>query len=73
MNELYSDKERIKLTPKDGFELVGIDFFAADGDKLYKVKHFDMYSDALNEKKSKKRPDDYLVLYMDAGGQYCYR
>ncbi|MCV0392908.1 MAG: hypothetical protein K5790_06400 [Nitrosopumilus sp.] len=66
------EKEKIKLTPDTGFNLVGIDYFADTGNQLYLVEHFEMYQDALNAKKDKKNPDDYFVLYKDGVGEfYC--
>ena len=67
------EKERIRLTPASGFELVGIDFFAGAGQRLYAIEHFEMYGDALAAKKSRKNPEEYFVLYKDAQGRYCHR
>ena len=72
----YSDEyeeERIRLTPASGFELVGIDFFAGTGQRLYAIEHFEMYSDALAAKKSRNNPKEYFVLYRDAHGRCCHR
>ena len=66
-------REKIRLTPKEGFELVGIDFFAGSGDSLYPIEHFEMYQDALAAKKARKNPEEYFVLYMDAQGECCCR
>ncbi|MHA7646554.1 hypothetical protein [Nitrosopumilus sp. S4] len=66
------EKEKIKLTPQTGFNLVAIDYFADTDNQLYLVEHFEMYQDALNAKKGKKNPDDYFVLYKDGAGEfYC--
>lgn len=73
MTKSYSENQRVKLTPKEGFDLVGIDFFSEYENRLYKIEHFDMYNDALTAKKSRKNPDEYLVLYRDASGECCYR
>jgi hypothetical protein len=66
-------KEKVKLTPEVGFDLVGIDYFAEPGNQLYLVEHFEMYQDALNAKKEKKDPTEYFILYKGAGGESLYR
>jgi hypothetical protein len=67
------EKEKIRLTPEEGFNLVGIDYFADSDNQLYIVEHFEMYQDALNAKKERKNSDDYFVLYMGASGEYFCR
>jgi hypothetical protein len=59
-------KEKAQLTPESGFNLVGIDPFETRGNQLYLVEHFERYQDALSAKKSRKNPDDYLILYLEA-------
>ncbi len=71
-DEEFKD-EKIKLTPKTGFNLVAIDYFTDSDDQLYLVEHFDMYQDALNAKKDKKNPEEYFVLYMGTGGEFFCR
>ncbi|MGI9567051.1 MAG: hypothetical protein ACR2LL_08585 [Nitrosopumilus sp.] len=71
-NEKF-EKEKIKLTPDTGFDLVGIDYFAEEGNQLYLVKHYEMYQNALNAKKDRKNQDEYFILYMGAGGEFCCR
>jgi hypothetical protein len=66
-------KEKVKLTPEVGFDLVGIDYFAESGNQLYLVEHFEMYQDALNAKKEKKDPTEYFILYKGAGGESLSR
>jgi len=66
-------KEKIKLTPEVGFDLVGTDYFAEPGNQLYLVEHFEMYQDALNAKKEKKNPTEYFILYKGAGGESLSR
>jgi glutathione synthase/RimK-type ligase-like ATP-grasp enzyme len=66
-------KEKIKLAPEVGFDLVGIDYFAESGNQLYLVEHFEMYQDALNAKKEKKNPTEYFILYKGAGGELLSR
>ena len=73
MTEDIFEKEKIKLTPKVGFDLVGIDYFAEPGNQLYLVEHFEMYQDALNAKKNKKNPDEYFILYKGTGEEFLCR
>ena len=67
------EKEKIRLTPENGFDLVGIDYFADSDNQLYFVEHFEKYQDALNAKKERKNSDDYFILYKGAGGEYLQR
>ncbi|MFM9875108.1 MAG: hypothetical protein ACKVN8_01835 [Nitrosarchaeum sp.] len=71
-NDIF-EKEKIRLTPENGFDLVGIDYFADSDNQLYFVEHFEMYQDALNAKKKRKNSEEYFVLYKDGSGQYFYR
>jgi hypothetical protein len=76
LRELTKDifeNEKIKLTPEQGFDLVGIDYFAEPGNQLYLVEHFEMYQDALNAKKDRKIQDEYFVLYKGTGNEYFCR
>ena len=66
-------EEKTKLTPENGFDLVGTDYFAEPGNQLYFVEHFDKYQDALNAKKDRKNPDEYFILYKDGGGEFFSR
>lgn len=59
-------EEKTRLTPESGFNLVGIDPFETRGNQLYLIEHFEFYQDALSAKKSRKNPDEYLVLYPGA-------
>jgi len=59
-------EEKAQLTPESGFNLVGIDPFGPHGSQLYLIEHFERYQDALNSKKSRKNPDEYLILYQGA-------
>ena len=70
--DIFED-EKIKLTPEQGFDLVGIDYFAEPGNQLYLVEHFEMYQDALNAKKDRKIQDEYFVLYKGTGNEYFCR
>lgn len=63
MNSDVTEQEKIALTPESGFNLVGIDPFESPGKKLYLIEHYDRYQDALNAKKSRDNPDEYLILY----------
>jgi len=67
------EKEKMKLTPENGFNLVAVDYFADSDNQLYLVEHFEMYQDALNAKKERKNSDDYFILYKGTGGEYLYR
>ena len=73
MTENIFEKEKIKLTPQTGFNLVGIDYFADSGNQLYIVEYFDMYQDALNAKKNRKNPEEYFVLYKGNGNEFFCR
>lgn len=67
------EKEKNKLTPETGFDLVGLDYFADSENQLYLVEHFEMYQDALNAKKERKNQDEYFILYKGAGGEFFCR
>ncbi len=73
MTEDIFEKEKIKLTPETGFDLVGVDYFADSENQLYLVEHFEMYQDALNAKKERKNQDEYFILYRGAGGEFFCR
>ena len=71
-NDIF-EKEREKLTPETGFNLVGIDYFADNGSQLYLIEHFQMYQDALNAKKDRKNQEEYFILYKDQNNEFCCR
>lgn len=73
LNPDVFEKEKIKLTPDNGFNLVGIDYFAETGNQLYVIKHYDMYQEALTAKKDRKNPDEYFVLYKGTSGESLCR
>ncbi len=73
MTEDIFEKEKINLTPETGFDLVGLDYFADSGNKLYLVEHFEMYQDALNAKKERKNQEEYFILYKGVGGEFFCR
>lgn len=73
MTEDVFEKEKKRLTPEEGFDLVGIDYFADSDNQLYLVEHFEMYQDALNAKKERRNSEDYFILYRGAGGEYLCR
>ncbi len=73
MTEDTFEKEKIKLTPETGFDLVGLDYFADSENQLYLVEHFEMYQDALNAKKERKNQDEYFILYKGSGGEFFCR
>jgi len=55
LTEDIFEKEKKELTPENGFNLIGIDYFSDSENQLYLIEHFDMYQDALNDKKRKKK------------------
>lgn len=63
MSSEILEKEKQALTPESGFNLVGIDPFGSAGSMLYLIEHFEKYQDALNAKKKRDNPDEYLILY----------
>jgi hypothetical protein len=67
------EKEKNRLTPEKGFDLIGVDYFSDSDNQLYLIEHFDMYQDALNAKKERKNPEEYFVLYKGAGGEFFCR
>ena len=67
------EKEKMSLTPDNGFNLVGIDYFENPNGQLYLIEHFDMYQEALDSKKNKKNPEECIILYKGAGGEYLSR
>ena len=73
MSEDIFEKEKKKLTPENGFDLIGIDYFSDSENQLYLIEHFDMYQDALNAKKDRKNPEEYFVLYKGANGEFLSR
>jgi hypothetical protein len=73
LTEDIFEKEKKKLTPEEGFDLVGIDYFADSDNQLYLIEHFEMYQDALNAKKERRNSEDYFILYRGAGGEYLCR
>ena len=73
MTEDNFEEEKKRLTPDNGFDLIGIDYFAEPGNQLYLVEHFEMYQDALNAKKERKNPEEYFILYKGAGGEFLCR
>ena len=67
------EKEKKDLTPDNGFNLVGIDYFGNPDGQLYLIEHFDMYQNALDAKKDRKNPEEYFILYKGSGGEYLSR
>ncbi len=61
------------LTPESGFNLIGIDYLGDPNGQLYLIEHFDMYQDALDAKKNRKNPEEFLILYKGSGGEYLSR
>ena len=73
MSKDIFEKEKVKMTPKTGFNLIGIDYFEDTGNQLYLVEHFEMYQDALNAKKDRKNQEEYFVLYKDQNNECVSR
>lgn len=67
------EKAKKDLTPENGFNLIGIDYFGDPQGQLYFIEHFDRYQDALNSKKNRKNPDEYIILYKGSGGELFSR
>ena len=66
-------KEKIQMTPEEGFDLVGIDYFSDSEGQLYFIEHFEKYQDALNAKKDRKNPEEYFILYKGPSGENLSR
>ena len=66
-------KEMFRLTPENGFDLVGIDYFSDSEGQLYFIEHFELYQEALNAKKDRKNSDEYFILYKGPGGEHLSR
>ena len=73
MSKDIFEKEKVKMTPKTGFNLIGIDYFEDTGNQLYLVEHFEMYQDALNAKKDRKHQEEYFVLYKGQNDEFVCR
>ena len=73
MTEDKFEREKIRLTPENGFDLVGVDYFGDSDNQLYLIEHFEMYQDALNAKKERKNSEEYFILYKDVSGEYLSR
>jgi hypothetical protein len=73
MSDNKFKEEMIKLTPENGFDLIGIDYLSDSEEQLYFIEHFEMYQDALDAKKDRKNTDEYFILYKGPGGEYLYR
>ena len=73
MTEDIFEKEKIRLTPEKGFNLIGTDYFSDSTNQLYLIEHFEMYQDALNAKKDRKNSEEYFVLYKGGNGEFFCR
>jgi hypothetical protein len=67
------EQQKKNFTPEKGFNLVGIDYFDNPDGQIYLIENFEMYQDALNAKKDRKKPEEYLILYKGPGGEYLSR
>ncbi|MDH3278367.1 MAG: hypothetical protein OEL77_09380 [Nitrosopumilus sp.] len=72
IEELF-EKEKRKLTPEKGFNLVGIDYFENPEGQLYLIENFEMYQDALDAKKNRKNQEEFFILYKGSGGEFLTR
>jgi len=63
MSSDVTEEEKILLTPNSGFNLCGIDYFEPLGKRLYLIKHYEKYQDALNAKKERDNQNEYLIIY----------
>lgn len=62
------EKERKEMTPKKGFNCVGVDKFEVPGEALYLVSHHGSRAEALSAAKKMKREnpaDDFYVYGPD--------
>ncbi len=66
MSTDVSEEEKKRLTPESGFDLCGIDYFESFGKRLYFIAHYERYQDALEAKKDRDRPEEYIILYHGA-------
>lgn len=66
MSADVTEEERKTLTPDSGFNLCGIDYFESFGRRFYLIKHYDKYQDALNAKKERENPNEYLIVYKES-------
>ncbi len=66
MNPDVTGEEIKKLTPELGFNLCGIDYFESLGNRLYLIEHYEKYQDALESRKKKDNPNEYMILYSGA-------
>lgn len=60
-DKLFEAKD--KMTPKTGYNLVGIDYSKDIGDELYLISHHDTFEQAVAAKKS--RQGEHTVIYPD--------
>ncbi len=58
-----TEEEKKALTPDSGFNLCSIDYFESLGRRLYLIKHYERYQDALKAKKERENYNEYLILY----------
>jgi hypothetical protein len=67
------EKEKTKMTPENGFDLIGIDYLSDSNGQLYFIEHFERYQDALDAKKNRENADEYFILYKGPGGECLSR
>lgn len=52
---------RLKMTPKTGANLVGIDSFGLPGDELYLIGHFDTVEEAKAAQAQRPKDEDTVI------------
>lgn len=67
------EEEKTKLTPENGFNLVGIDYLSDSRGQLYLIEHFETYQEALKAKKNRDNSEEFFVLYKDSSGNHLSR
>ena len=73
MEDKKFEEGKKNLTPNKGFNFVGIDYFENPDGQLYLIENYERYQDALNAKKDRKNPEEYMILYKGPGGEFLSR
>jgi hypothetical protein len=58
-------EDREKHTPKEGYDLVGIDDFEPIGEQLYTISHHETRKEALEAQKKWEHSDDTVIYPLD--------
>lgn len=58
-------EDRRRHTPKEGYDLVGMDDYEPIGEQLYFISHHKTAKEAIEafKKRKEKNPNEYLVIY----------